>query len=61
MKYIKLTWKCAECGDVVTSYSNRRHDMNFCKCGLSGVDLEEWYQRNIGKIIEIKREEITVP
>jgi len=54
----KLIWKCKKCGDVQTSYSNRRHDMQMCKCGQSGVDLEEWYQRNIGSIEEVSREEI---
>ena len=30
-----------------------------CKCGKTGVDLEEWYQRNIGKVIELERKEIS--
>lgn len=54
-KPIKLIWECEICGDRVTSYSNHTHDMNFCKCGQSAVDLEEWYQRNMGKIKEISR------
>lgn len=58
MKAIKLTWKCGICGDEVVSYSNRRHEMNCCKCGKSAVDLEEHYQRDIGKVIEIKREKV---
>ena len=58
MKTTKLTWQCEICGDIVTSYSNRRHDMNCCKCGKSCVDLEEYYQRNTGKIKELKREDI---
>ena len=53
---IKLTWQCGYCNDTVISYSNRRHDMNYCKCGKSAVDLEEWYQRNAGSIKEISRE-----
>jgi len=57
-KAIKLTWKCNKCEDIVTSYSNIRHDMNYCKCGKSAVDLEQWYQRNMGYITIIKREEI---
>ncbi|MEA2015457.1 MAG: hypothetical protein U9O59_01860 [Actinomycetota bacterium] len=58
MEIVKLTWQCELCGDIVVSYSNKRHDMNYCKCGESAVDLEEWYQRNMGKIKEIKRETI---
>ena len=57
MKQIKLTWKCVKCNDIVISYSDVRHNINFCKCGESGVDLEEWYQRNTGNIKELKREE----
>jgi len=60
MIYIKLTWKCNECGDIVISYSNKRHTMDFCKCGKSAVDLEQWYQRNMGSISIIKREEKTI-
>ena len=29
--------------------------MDYCKCGESAVDLEEGYQRGMGKIKEIKR------
>jgi hypoxanthine-guanine phosphoribosyltransferase len=33
--------------------------MNFCKCGETGVDLEEQYMRGYGlNMEEIKREEI---
>jgi hypothetical protein len=52
---IHLTWSCGICNDVVESYSNRRHDMNMCKCGKSGVDLELWHQRNMGEVKELKR------
>ena len=55
---IKLIWQCEKCKDVVTSYSHFRHDMNFCACGESAVDLEEYYQRVIGDIKEISREKI---
>jgi hypothetical protein len=54
----KLTWRCEICGDTVESYSDKRHDMNTCKCGKSAVDLEDWYQRNMGKVKELKREKI---
>ena len=52
---IKLIWQCEKCNDKVTSYSDERWTMNTCKCGLTSVDLEEWYQRNTGKVKEIKR------
>ena len=53
---IRLTWGCTKCGDTVESYSNRRWDMDMCKCKESAVDLEEFYQRNMGYVKEIKRE-----
>lgn len=46
----RVTWKCSACEDVVISYSHKRHDMNFCKCGETAVDLEEWYSRIVGKM-----------
>ena len=56
MKKVVWKWRCEECGDKVTSYSDKRHDMNYCKCGKSAVDLEEQYARSIGsvKVLEIK-------
>ena len=57
---IRLVWKCELCGDIVVSYSHLRHDMNICSCGKSGVDLEEYYQRNMGKITEISRKNILI-
>ena len=58
MEHIQLKWKCGLCGDEKISYSNKKWDMDMCKCGKTGVDLEEWYQRNIGKVIELERKEI---
>ena len=29
--------------------------MDYCKCGESAVDLEESYQRGMGKVKELKR------
>ena len=52
---IRLIWQCEECKDVVISYSNLRHDMNYCECGKSAVDLEEHYQRIMGKVKDISR------
>ena len=52
----RLTWRCGLCQDVVVSRSDRRWDMNFCKCGKTGVDLESWYQRNSGFPVVVKEE-----
>jgi len=56
MKYtVRLIWQCEKCEDIVISYSNLKHDMNYCSCGKSAVDLEEYYQRDIGEIKELSR------
>ena len=52
---IILEWQCELCGDVQLSDSIRTHHMDYCKCGDSAVDLEEGYQRQFGKIKDIKR------
>jgi len=46
MTYIK--WKCPYCREEVISNSKRRHEMNICKCGKTGCDLEEDYCRWVG-------------
>lgn len=53
---MKLTWQCELCKDVQTSCTTERHKMDFCKCGESGVDLEEHYMRAFGKIKELKND-----
>jgi hypothetical protein len=58
VKYIKVTWKCATCESIQESYSNVRWNMDRCKCGDSGYDLEEFYARIIGNVVELKREEL---
>ena len=52
---IILTWQCETCKDIQLSDSIRTHHMDYCKCGESGVGLEEGYQRQIGKVKDIKR------
>lgn len=52
---IRLIWQCEECEDVLISYSHLNHDMNYCECGKSAVDLEEYYQRQIGSVKEISK------
>tara|TARA_R110001583_G_scaffold67531_4_gene193102 strand:- start:83 stop:292 length:210 start_codon:yes stop_codon:yes gene_type:complete len=59
MGSMRMTWKCVKCGSIVVSHSDIRHDMNFCKCGEAGVDLEEFYTRTFGKIDVISLEEKT--
>ena len=58
MKGTKITWECGKCGDVKESCSWKRWEMDVCKCGASGMDLEEWYSRSMGCPKIIKREEI---
>lgn len=58
MIVIQLIWKCKKCGDILVSRSDKRHDMNVCKCGQSGVDLEQWYQRNMGSIEPLNEKKI---
>lgn len=57
-KYIRLIWQCNDCNDVVVSYSHLRHNIDYCECGNSAVDLEEYYQRNTGNITELSRKQI---
>lgn len=53
VKNIRWIWRCVECKDVVISYSHLRHDMNYCDCGKTAVDLEEHYCRMVGKKPEV--------
>ena len=52
---VRLIWECKECESIVTSYSDKVHELNYCTCGCSGVDLTEYYQRNLGQVREIER------
>jgi len=45
-KYIK--YKCPHCNRVFVC-TDDRWDMRMCDCGKSGVDLETYYTRFIGK------------
>ena len=58
MKTIRLIWQCEDCKDVVISYSRLSHDMNYCECGKSAVDIDEFTQGNRGKVKEISRKKI---
>jgi hypothetical protein len=55
---IKLVWQCEECKDVIVSYSYLSHNIDYCECKKSAVDLEANYQREIGKVKEISRKRI---
>ena len=46
MKYVK--YKCPHCGRIFVT-TDDRWNMTMCKCGNSGVDLEENYCRLAGK------------
>jgi hypothetical protein len=50
-----LEWQCEICKDIQLSDSIRTHHMDYCKCGESAVDLEDGYQRGMGKVKELKR------
>ena len=52
---IRLIWQCEYCNDVVISYSHLRHEMNWCQCGKSAVDLEDGYQRVTGKVKDVSK------
>ena len=55
-KYKKITWECGKCKSVQESFSNKRWDMDVCECGYSGMDLEEFYSREMGEVIILKEE-----
>ena len=43
-----IIWKCPECGDVRASNNLQHHQMDTCKCGITGIDLEQHTCRHIG-------------
>lgn len=46
---MKIVWYCSKCNWVSISDSNITHCMENCKCGDSGIDLEEHYMRTAFK------------
>ena len=54
---MRWVWKCLFCDDFSVSYSHQIHTMDICKCGRSGVDLEEGYARGMGsyETVDIKK------
>jgi len=51
MVYIK--WQCDICKDVVISNTKKRHEIDYCKCKKSAMDVEEEYIRCLGKPITL--------
>ena len=45
---VKMIWYCPKCNWVSVSDSEIHHCMEICKCGETGVDLEEYGQRTMG-------------
>lgn len=45
---------CTDCGDVIRSKS--RHDLQWCKCGNTGIDGGAEYTRYIRSLLEEKTE-----
>ena len=58
MESTRIIWRCLDCDDVVISYSHLRHQMNYCDCGKSAMDLEDCYSRTVGDIENISVKEI---
>tara|TARA_R110002020_G_scaffold303221_1_gene518584 strand:+ start:250 stop:450 length:201 start_codon:yes stop_codon:yes gene_type:complete len=54
----RIIWQCTHCDDVVISYSHLRHEMNWCDCGKTAMDLEEGYRKEVGepKVISVKEQ-----
>ena len=51
---MKIRWRCPECKDLVVSTDTIRHQMDYCKCNKTAMDLEKEYTRLVGnpEIIE---------
>ncbi len=41
----KIKWACKSCEDILTSDTEEHHKLDWCKCGKSYVDAEEFYIR----------------
>ena len=50
---MKVVWFCPKCNWVCVSDSSIRHCMDVCKCGRTGMDLEEGYCRFQGMPIRL--------
>ena len=45
-----ITWQCKLCNEVLVSRDDEHHQMDWCACGKSAVDLEKDYCRIVGDI-----------
>ena len=52
-KHIKIAWYCKECLWLSISDSRLTHQMDYCKCGKTAVDLEDVYARYMGSPVTI--------
>jgi len=59
VKKIIIKWRCNYCESVQSSDSSKTHEMDFCECGASGLDLEEHYMRAFGDVEEMERTDET--
>lgn len=41
-----IKWKCLLCEHITVSNSFKRHQIDYCKCGKTFVDAEEFYTRH---------------
>ena len=48
-----LRWACKHCGSEQVSDRWMRWHMDYCKCGKTAVDAEEYYDRYVGNPAEI--------
>ena len=52
---MKIAWICLECNWLQVSDSKEHHQMDICKCGKTGVDLEEYMCRWDGSPMVVAR------
>ena len=48
MGHVRIAWQCKECGWLTVSDSKLRHQMDYCRCEKTALDLEETYARMMG-------------
>lgn len=55
LKRRKIIWQCDECKDIQISDCSKRHQMDWCDCGKSAIDAEEYYTRCVGEVTYLKQ------
>ena len=43
-----IIWQCPHCKDIKISNPRQHHQMETCKCDMTGMDLEEYGMRTMG-------------